>query len=136
MARRFSLGLSNFRGQYHMLHKLLAVAAWMALGLLVFVTISPLETRPIVTENANIERFAAFAMVGLLFGLAYPRRLAIDASFVVIAAGVLETLQLLTPDRHGHIADAFIKAVGGAFGVAVASIALVMARRFKARVNQ
>jgi hypothetical protein len=93
MAWRFSLGLSDFRGKYHMLHKLLAVAAWSALGLLIFVTISPLETRPVVAENADIERFAAFTIVGLLFGLAYPRRLAIDASFVVIAAGALETLQ-------------------------------------------
>jgi VanZ family protein len=119
-----------------MLHKLLAAAAWVALALLVFVTISPLQTRPVVTENANIERFAAFAIVGVLFGLAYPRRLVIDASFVVIAAGVLETLQLLTPDRHGHIADALVKAAGGAFGVAMALIVLFIARRYQARVNQ
>jgi len=55
-----------------MLHKLLAASAWIAFALIVFVTISPLETRPVVTENPNIERFAAFAIVGLLFGLAYP----------------------------------------------------------------
>ena len=71
-----------------------------------------LETRSIVTENPNIERFGAFAIIGLLFGLAYPRRLAVDPSFVVIVAGVLEILQLMTPDRHGHIADACVKAAG------------------------
>jgi hypothetical protein len=48
-----------------------------------FVTLSPLDTRPVITENPNIERFAAFAVAGLLFGLAYPRRLAADASFIV-----------------------------------------------------
>jgi hypothetical protein len=116
-----------------MLHKLLVTAAWIALALIVLVTVSPLETRPVITENPNIERFAAFALVGLLFGLAYPRRLAVDASFVVIVAGVLETLQLMTRDRHGHIADAFAKAAGGAFGVAVALIVLVVAERSKAR---
>jgi VanZ family protein len=116
-----------------MLHKLLVTAAWIALALIVFVTLSPLETRPVITENPNIERFAAFALVGLLFGLSYPRRLAIDASFVVIVAGLLETLQLMTRDRHGHIADAFVKAAGGVCGVAVALAVLVVAERRKAR---
>jgi hypothetical protein len=78
------------------------------------------------------ERFTAFALVGVLFGLAYPRRLAVDASFVVIAAGALETLQLMTRDRHGHVADALVKAAGGAFGVAVALIVLIVAQRRKA----
>jgi hypothetical protein len=45
---------------------------------------------------------------------------------VVIAAGVLETLQLMTGDRHGRIADMFVKASGGAFGVAVALIILIL----------
>jgi hypothetical protein len=116
-----------------MLHKLLMTAAWIALAFIVFVTLAPLETRPVITENPNIERFAAFALVGLLFGLAYPRRLAVDASFVVIVAGLLETLQLVTRDRHGHIADAFVKAAGGAFGVAMALIMLIVAERLKAR---
>src|SRR5882757_8386289 len=80
-----------------MLHKLLVTAAWIALALIVFVTLSPLETRPVITKNPNMEPFAAFALVGLLFGLAYPIRLAVDVSFVVIVAGVLETLQLMHP---------------------------------------
>jgi|ERR1700682_6058858 hypothetical protein len=116
-----------------MLHKLLAAAAWIALALIVFLTVSPLDMRPVVTADPNIERFAAFALVGLLFGLAYPRRLVIDASLVMIAAGVLEAFQLMTRDRHGHIADAFIKAAGGAFGVAMALMILIMLERRKAR---
>jgi hypothetical protein len=116
-----------------MLHKLLAAAAWIALALIVFLTVSPLDMRPVVTADPNIERFAAFALVGLLFGLAYPRRLVIDASLVMIAAGVLEAFQLMTRDRHGHIADAFIKAAGGAFGVAMALMILIMLDRRKAR---
>jgi hypothetical protein len=98
-----------------MLHKLLATGAWAAFALIVFVTISPLGFRLVATANSDIERFAAFALLGLLFGLAYPRRLVVDASFVIITAGVLETLQLMTSDRHGHIADTFVKAAGGAF---------------------
>jgi len=118
-----------------MLHKLLATAAWIALGLIIFLTISPLDMRPVVTADPNIERFAAFALVGLLFGLAYPRRLMVDASLVMVAAAVLETIQLITRDRHGHVADAFVKAAGGAFGVAVALIVLIVVERCKARQN-
>jgi hypothetical protein len=116
-----------------MLHRILTIAAWAALGLIVLVTIAPLEMRPGVTADPDIERFAAFAVVGLLFGLAYPNRLVIDASFVVIAAGVLEAIQLITRDRHGHFADAFVKAAGGAFGVAIALIILVTLERRKGR---
>ena len=114
-------------------HRLLAAAAWIAFALIVFVTISPIDMRPVITTNPDIERFAAFALLGLLFGLAYPRRLAVDASFVVIAAGVLETFQLITRDRHGHAADAFVKAAGGAFGVAMALIILIVLERRNAR---
>jgi uncharacterized membrane protein len=114
-----------------MLHRLLAIASWTALALIIFVTVSPLEMRPVVTADPDIERFGAFAVLGVLFGLAYPRRLVIDASFVVLAAGVLEAIQLVTRDRHGHLADAFVKAAGGAFGVAVALIILMIAKRHK-----
>jgi VanZ family protein len=115
------------------MHKLLAIAAWTALALIVFLTLSPLDMRPVVTADPNIERFVAFALVGLLFGLAYPRRLVVDASFVMIAAGVLEAFQLMIRDRHGHIADAFVKAAGGVFGVAMALMILIMLEHRKAR---
>jgi hypothetical protein len=51
-----------------MLHKLLATAAWSALALIVFVTVSPIDLRPVAMADPNIERFAAFALLGLLFG--------------------------------------------------------------------
>jgi hypothetical protein len=63
--------------------------------------------------------------------LAYPQRLMAYTSFIIFAAGVLEALQLMTRDRHGRIADAIVKAVGGTFGVAVALIILIVAERRK-----
>jgi hypothetical protein len=114
-----------------MLHKFTVAAAWTTFVAIVFVTVSPIDMRPSVTADPNIERFAAFAILGLLFGLAYPRRLVAGATFVILAAGMLETFQLMTPDRHGHIADAFVKAAGGAFGVAVALVILSMVERWQ-----
>jgi hypothetical protein len=91
------------------LRGLLAAAAWATFAFIVFSTLAPLHWRPVVTRNADLERFAAFAMLGLLFGLAYPHRRIADLAFVVSAAGVLEILQLITRDRHGHLLDAVIK---------------------------
>jgi hypothetical protein len=66
--------------------KLLRVIAWLAFASIVFVTLAPLQFRPVVSHHAQSERFAAFAMVGLLFGLAYSRRLIVDWFFRIAAA--------------------------------------------------
>jgi hypothetical protein len=112
---------------------LLAAAAWATFAFIVFSTLAPLHLRPVVTRNADLERFAAFAMLGLLFGLAYPHRRIADLSFVVSAAGVLEILQLITRDRHGHLLDAVIKAVGGTSGIGLSIIILAVAEYYQLR---
>jgi hypothetical protein len=48
---------------------------------------------------------------------------------VVAAAGVLETLQLVMQDRHGHLLDALVKAAGGVFGTGIAFVVVFMAER-------
>jgi hypothetical protein len=113
---------------------LLAGAAWVTFAFIVFSTLAPLHLRPVVARNADLERFAAFAMLGLLFGLAYPHRRIADLSFVVSAAGVLEILQLMTPDRHGHLLDAMIKAVGGTFGIGLSIFIMWVAEYYQLRL--
>jgi VanZ like protein len=102
----------------------LATAAWIAFALIVFATLSPLSLRPTVTANPNIERFASFGLLGLLFGLVYPRRLVAYLVFVITTAAVLETFQVLVHDRHAHLLDAVVKAAGGAVGIGVAFITM------------
>jgi VanZ family protein len=104
-----------------MLHKFIAAAAWATLAFIAFATLSPLGLRPEIGD-ANLERFGAYALAGLLMALAYPRHLILVAIFVVGAAAVLEVLQLVTPDRHGQFANAVVKAAGGMAGVVVAII--------------
>jgi apolipoprotein N-acyltransferase len=105
---------------YHsgMSHKIITVIAWAILAFIVFATLSPIGLRPHI-ENVSVERFGAFAFVGLLFGLAYPKRLWLVLTLVCGTAFVLEALQHLTPDRHGHLADAIVKFAGGVAGVAL-----------------
>jgi VanZ family protein len=100
-----------------MIHKITAVAAWGILAFIVYATLSPIRDRPTLSSSASLEHVAAFAVVGILFCLAYPRHTLLVCLVVVGAAVLLEVSQLLTPDRHGRIADALEKVLGGAIGI-------------------
>jgi VanZ family protein len=116
-----------------MLHKSIAAAAWGTIAFIVFATLSPLGLRPEMGD-ANLERFGAYALAGFLLLLAYPRRLILVVVLVLGVAAALELLQLVTPDRHGHFADACVKAAGGVVGVALAFILIRFKRGFSDRL--
>ena len=94
------------------------VIGWLALGFIVLVTLSPVGDRPSLA-SPHLEHFAAFALMGLAFALAYPNRVLLVVTIVIGAALGLEALQLLTPDRHGRAVDAFAKSLGGISGICV-----------------
>src|SRR5450755_4119453 len=102
-----------------MLHKLIGLAAWGLLAFIAYATISPIEVRPTLpTSTTSFEHLAAFAVLGALFSLAYPRQVALVCLIVLGSAVLLELLRLLTPDRHGRVPDAIEKIAGGAVGIA------------------
>jgi hypothetical protein len=111
-----------------MFHKLIAIAAWALLAFIAYATISPI--RPTLPTSSSFERLAAFAVLGALFCLAYPRHIALVCLIVLGSAVVLEFAQLLTPDRHGRIPDAVEKIAGGAAGI-VAGRAIFHLERVK-----
>ena len=100
------------------IHRISIITGWLALGLIVFVTLSPVGGRPSLA-SPHLEHFAAFALLGLAFALAYPNRVLLVVTIVIGAAISLEALQLLTPDRHGRAVDAFAKSLGGISGICV-----------------
>lgn len=104
-----------------MLRNLLILAAWATFALMCFVTLSPLGLRP-ETGAVGAERFLAYALLGALFTFAYPGHAIRVALFVLSTALVLEALQHLTPDRHGHLMDAAEKAAGGVVGCVAARL--------------
>jgi len=112
-----------------MLRKLIILAAWCVLGHIIFATLSPINLRP-QTGSAGLERFAAYGLMGTLFVTAYPRRFALVVVFVIGVAVSLELLQHLTPDRHGHVADAGQKIFGGVAGSSVTRLAQLWRQRF------
>ena len=105
-----------------MIHRLSVIIGWLALGFVVFVTLSPIDARPSIA-SPHLEHFAAFALIGLAFAVAYPNRVLLVFAIVVGAALGLEALQLLTLDRHGRAADALVKALGGISGICVGQMA-------------
>jgi VanZ family protein len=117
-----------------MIQRVSTVAGWLALAFIAYATLSPIELRPVLAP-AHFEHFAAFAFVGLAFGLAYPKRLVLIAALVLISAFGLEAMQLLTPDRHGRLIDAVIKAAGGACGIGVSQLGLLMLRMQTSRAS-
>jgi VanZ like family len=114
--------------------KLMTIVAWALLAFIACATISSMQSRPTLLASPELERLAAFEMLGLLFCLAYPRHFILICLVVLGSAVLLEIAQHLTPDRHGRIRDAIIKVVGGALGIAAGRAILYfpqMIRRFQ-----
>jgi hypothetical protein len=117
-----------------MIQRICTIAGWLALAFIAYATLSPIEARP-VFAGPQLEHFAAFALVGLAFAVAYPNRVVFVVVIVVGAAVGLEALQLLTPDRHGRVIDALVKALGGIFGISAGQLVLFQLRLKSARSN-
>jgi hypothetical protein len=111
-----------------MFQKLLTIAAWTLLALIASATVSPIRDRPTLHTSASLEHLVAFAIVGVLFCLAYPRHVALVCLIVLGGAVLLELAQLLTVDRHGRVQDAVEKMAGGTLGVMVGRVFIYFKR--------
>jgi apolipoprotein N-acyltransferase len=101
-----------------MTQTLVRAAAWITLAAIVVVTLGPIGLRPMTDAPVQVERAVAFFLAGLLFAVAYPRHIWWAVALLVVATFGLEWLQNLRPDRHGREADAAVKFVGAALGIA------------------
>jgi VanZ family protein len=105
-------------------------AAWGVLAVIVYATLSPLHVRPTIEASpVSLERSLAFAALGATFQVGYPGRSARVLALVLAAAFGLEALQVLTPDRHGELDDALVKAAAGLAGCVGGSLAARWLRR-------
>ncbi len=104
---------------------------WLALAAVIFVTVSPIRLRPQDFASVDIDRAGAFAVMALLFVLAYPRQWLLCAILLVVGAGGIELLQYLSPTRHANLDDAAVKAAGAVIGSIVGLVANRMITRFR-----
>jgi len=118
-----------------MVHKLIAAAAWACFIFIIYATLTSIESRPELSGIGFykafftvLERFLAYAVLGFLFHLAYPQRVAFVCVLVFGSAVILELLQIFIPDRDARVLDALEKMAGGAVGIAMAYAAMSLGR--------
>ena len=123
-----------------MLQKLATVAAWCCLAFITFATLAPADLRPTLTRTEPnlvvlLEHVAAFAVLGALFSMGYPRRYWFVCGLVFSSAISLELLQIIVPNRDARVIDAIQKLAGGGAGIFAARWLLAFVPARKAAVN-
>ncbi|TAI67840.1 VanZ family protein [Bradyrhizobium sp. Leo170] len=113
--------------------KLVAVVAWALLCFLAYASVSPIGARPTLPASTSLEHIAAFATVGFLFHLAYPRHVMFVWFVVIGSAALFELMQLVTIDRHARLVDAFEKMAGGSVGMFLGRAALYFEQALRRR---
>jgi hypothetical protein len=110
---------------------LIRIAAAAAIALVVALTLGPLGVRTMSPVNPLWDRALAYAVIGFLLILSFPRHpLRVVLAVLVMIVG-LEAAQGLRPDRHGRVLDVIEKSVGAGFGFAAAAGTLWMVRRHR-----
>jgi len=98
--------------------KLIRIAAWCSILAIAVLTLTPKGTR-FFTGTGDLGRALAYLLAGLGLSLTFPRHRALILLAVICAAGTLEVLQNLIPNRHGRMHDFGIKALAALAGVAI-----------------
>lgn len=110
--------------------------AWLLAAAVTFATLGPARYRPHSHLGQDGEHALAFVLIGLAFGLAYPRHRLLTAAIAVAATGAIEILQLWAPGRHARFEDFAVDALAACAGFAVAAaIGRVMQRARRSNAN-
>jgi VanZ family protein len=99
----------------------LRILAWLLAAAVTFATLGPAQFRPHSNLGQDGEHAFAFILVGLAFGLAYPRHRLLTGAIAVVMIGVIELLQLWAPGRHARLEDFAVDALTACGGMAVAA---------------
>jgi VanZ family protein len=102
---------------------LLRLFAWLLAAAVTFATLGPSILRPSSDLGQDGEHALAFVLVGLSFGLAYPRRRLTTSATSIVMIGLLELLQLWAPGRHARLEDFVVDALAACVGFALAAAA-------------
>lgn len=112
-----------------MITKSARAAAWLlVLGALI-VTLGPQNVRPYTGIDHDLEHALAFALVGLAFGLGYPRHRVPLIVLAIVGTGLMEILQQWVPGRHANVRDFAVNGLGACTGIAAAAQLDMLRRR-------
>jgi peptidoglycan/LPS O-acetylase OafA/YrhL len=114
---------------------LVRVVAWLAVLMIVMLSVVPGRMRPHAMASGHLEHFTAYFIAGSLLAIGYPRARQWVASAIILAlcGGMLEIIQLWIPHRLSRMSD-FLASVTGAWsGIivigAVMSLAALRGRK-------
>src|ERR1700712_2334992 len=98
------------------------IIAWCLAAAIAFATLGPPGSRPHASGlGQDGEHALAFVLLGLAFGLAYPRNRLFTAVMVVGLTGLVEILQFWAPGRHARLQDFLVDALAASVGLAAAA---------------
>jgi VanZ family protein len=101
---------------------LLRIFAWLLAAAVTFATLGPPRYRPHSNFGQDGEHALAFVLIGVVFGLAYPRRRPSVGGIAVALIGALELLQLVVPGRHARLEDFIVDALAACGGFVLAAL--------------
>ena len=105
------------------------IAAAAAILLVVVLTLGPVGLRSMSPVDPIFDRALAYAVIGFLLIVSFPRHPWRVILGVLALIALLEAGQGFRADRHGRVPDVIEKAVGAGFGIAAAAGTLWMLRR-------
>jgi len=108
----------------------LKILCLAALVLLVFVGLGPAEWQPRSGLGWEIDHFAGYFVLTIIFCFAWPRPLVVGGALIVFTA-VLEALQAIPPDRHSNVMAAFYSACGVLLAAVMSELAIRAWTRFR-----
>jgi VanZ family protein len=106
--------------------------AWLLAAAVTFSTLGPPSLRPHSDLGQDGEHALAFVLIGLAFGLAYPRRRLATTAIAVVLIGLLELMQFWAPGRHARLEDFLVDALTACVGFALSAAADWALRRSRA----
>jgi VanZ family protein len=115
---------------------ILRIFAWLLAAAATFATLGPAGYRPHSNLGHDGEHALAFVLIGLAFGLAYPRHRLLTSAVAVVLTAMIEILQLWAPGRHAKFEDFVVDALAALAGLAVAAaIDWVLQRKRQSRLK-
>ena len=112
------------------IHRVLKVCCVAGLVVLAFVGLGPATWQPRSGLGWEIDHFAGYFVIALMFCLAWPRPLVVAGGLIVFAVA-LEALQAIPPDRSSNVFAALYSSAGVLAGALLSELFIRARKRTK-----